>query len=105
MDGAARPSALRARSARASARPMPLDVLRERAERGEDAPVLLIVRAQLQTVALGYLERDLERVDRIEPETRAEQRRLGIDILRLDGFQIHCLDDQLRELTLCGRLA
>ena len=58
---------------------MLLDVRRQRAQAAEDRAVVGIVRAQLETVALGHREREFERVDRVEAEVAAEQRGFRID--------------------------
>src|SRR3954464_9501143 len=64
--------------------PVLLDVRREVAQRREDATVVLVVEAQLKAMPLGYLEGQLERVDGVEPQSGAEQRGRGIDLLGLD---------------------
>ena len=81
-----------------------LDVSGERAQRAEDAHVVLVVRAQLEAVALGDLQRQLQRVDRIQTQAGLEQRRLRIDVRRRDAFEIQCGDDEFGKLALAGRL-
>ena len=43
------------------------DVPGQRAQRAEDADVVLVIGAQLKTVALGNFQRKLQRVDRVQP--------------------------------------
>ncbi len=57
------------------------DVVREVGERREDLQVVLVVRTQLEAVALRHDERDLEDVDRVEAQTFTVKRRFGIDFL------------------------
>ena len=59
--------------------------------------ILRVVRAQLDAVAFGNLERKLEGVDRIEAESIVEQRRFGID------FDRACkVLDELQQAGLIG---
>src|SRR5512138_241992 len=81
-----------------------LDVGCEGAQRAEDAYVVLVVRTHLKTIALRYLERQFQRIDRIEPKTGFEKRRFRVDVLRLHSFEIQSGDDEFRELMLAGRL-
>src|SRR5918995_6186771 len=81
-----------------------LNVVRQRTQRGEDPPVLAIVRAQLKAVASGNLESELQCVDGIQAEATPEERCLGVDILGRNGFEIDGGDDQLGELALGRRL-
>ena len=83
-----------------------LDVIGQRAQAAEDALVVGIVRAQLESIAFGHRKRELERVDRIEAEVATEQRSVGVDRFRLDPVDIQALHDELGELVLgrclCG---
>ena len=65
----------------------------EGAQRREDADVVLVVRTQLEAVALGDDQRQFEDVDRIEAEAFAEQRRVGVDVAGGD-VEIERADDQ-----------
>src|SRR5215216_3794092 len=60
-------------SAPASVLAVLFDMMRERAQAGEDLLVILVVGAQLETVLIRDGERELERIDRIEAEAFAEQ--------------------------------
>jgi flavin-dependent dehydrogenase len=66
--------------------------------------IFRVVRAQLDAVALGNLERKLEGVDRIEPESIVEQRRFGIDFPWIHVFEIDRRDDQFGESLFGGSL-
>src|SRR5687768_12361610 len=87
-----------------SGRAVLLNVLRQRAQRREDATILFVVGAELKPIALGDLQRELEGIDGVEAETGAEQRRLRIDVGRRDTFEIDRGDDELSELGFRGRL-
>src|SRR5690242_3540199 len=87
-----------------SARAMLLDVVRQRAQAGENAAVVRIVRAQLEPVSLGHGQRDLQRVDGIEPQLAAKERRIRIDLFGGDGLQVEALDDQGGQFVLCSGL-
>src|SRR5690606_2733667 len=77
-----------------------LDMRRQCAQRREDAAVLVVVRTQLEAVALADGQRQLQRVDRVQAEPGIEQRRLGIDRFRRHVVQVEAFDQQLRELAL-----
>src|SRR4029450_10503485 len=81
------------------------DVPGERAQRAEDPDVVLVIGAQLKTVALGNFQRKLQRVDRVQPETRLEQRRLGIDVRGADTPPVESADGGFREVALGRGLA
>src|SRR5690606_7150578 len=81
------------------------DVRRERPQRGEDAPVLLVVRAQLEAVALADRQRELERVDRVQAKAGVEQRRLGVDGGGIDVVEVQGLDQEFGEFAFGGGLA
>src|SRR5438445_1933558 len=68
---------------RVSALALLFDVHGERAQASENALVVGVVRAQLETVALGYRERQFERVDRIQSGIGTEQGFVRIDVGRL----------------------
>ena len=57
---------------------MLFDVRGEIGQRGEDAAIVLVVGTQLEAITLRDLQRELERVDGVEAEPRAEQRLRGI---------------------------
>src|SRR3546814_5560056 len=69
----------RSRGLRRSGRLVLLDVRGQRAQRGEDPAVLVVVRTQLEAVAPADRQRQFERVDRVQAQPRVEQRRFGID--------------------------
>ena len=71
----------------------------ERLEGAEDPDVVLVVLLQLEAVALGDDQGDLEDVDRVEAEAFLVERCLGIDLLGGD-LQVERLDDQPRDLAL-----
>src|SRR5687768_6929721 len=97
------PSTRQARAARLLAALL-RNVRGEGAQRGEDAVVVGIVRAQLETVLLRNRDRHLQDVDRIEPEALvAVERGLGVDVARRH-LEVQDLDQHLRELALEGRL-
>jgi len=79
---------------------MTLDVSGERAQRAEDAQIVLVVRAQLEAVALGDLQREFQGIDGIQGQARLEQRRLRIDIIRRHAFEIEGGNDEFSELAL-----
>jgi len=83
---------------------MTLDVGSEGAQRAEDAQIVLVVRAQLEAVAFGNLERQLQRVDRIQAEAGLEQRSLRLDVRGRDAFEIERGHDEFGKLALAGRL-
>jgi hypothetical protein len=64
--------------------------------------VFLVFGAYLDAVALGDLERDLERVDRVEAKALAEQRGIGIDLFRRHVFEVQGRNDQFGKLAFCG---
>src|SRR5499426_3850081 len=66
-------------------------------QRAEDLVVVGVVRPKLDAVRLGDRERHLEDVDRVETEALAVERRVGLDLLEVQGH-----DDQPRELELVG---
>ena len=77
-----------------------LDVIRQGTERGKNAPVLFVIGAQLEAIALGDLQREFECVDGIEAEPGAEQGRFRVDVRRSNAFEIHGLNDEFGELAL-----
>src|SRR6202034_1329161 len=79
-------------------RPVRVDVFGELAQRAEDAPVLLAVGAQRHPVLLGHHQRDLENIDRIEPEPLAVQRGIRVELARRN-LEVERRDDQARELV------
>ena len=83
---------------------MTLDVSGERAQRAEDALVVLVVGAELEAVALGDLQRQLQGVDGIQAESGLEQRGLRLDVRRRDAFEIERGHDEFGKLALAGRL-
>ncbi len=62
----------------------------------------LVVGAELEAVAAGDRQGDLQRVDRIEAQPLPEQRRLRVDPLggRLKMERLH---DEARDLGLLGK--
>jgi hypothetical protein len=76
------------------------DMRRQCAQRGEDATVLVVVRTQLEAVALADRQRQFQRIDRIQPEPGIEQGRLRVDLRRIHAFQVQALDQQLGEIAL-----
>src|SRR5258706_209376 len=76
-----------------SARALLPDVRGEAAQRSEDLLVVRVVGTQLHRVLLLYRHGQLEHVERIEPEPVAEERRIRLDVLRPDAFQVQRLDD------------
>ena len=60
--------------------------------------VVLVVGAQLEAVALRHLQRKLQHVDRIEPQTLVEQRGLRVDLVgvEVEIEHLHQRDRQLR---------
>src|SRR6185503_7323182 len=58
------------------------------------------VGVHLDVVFLADRDAELERVDRVEPETVAEQRRLAIDVIDADVLEIEDLNEQPFELLL-----
>ena len=84
---------------------MLFDMRRQRAQRAENPHVVFVVGTQLKAVALGNLQRQLQRVDGIQPQSGLEQRRLGIDVRGRDAFQIERGDNEFGELALAGRLS
>src|SRR5678815_4139591 len=84
---------------------MLLDVPGERAQRAEDTDVVLVIGAQLETVALGNFQRKLQRVDRVQRQPGLEQRRLGVDVRGRDALQVESGNDEFRELALGRGLA
>ena len=83
---------------------MLLDVIGQRAQAAENALVVGVIGAQLESVALGNRKCKLERIDGIEAQIAAEQRRVGIDRLGFDPVDIQALHDELGELMLGGSL-
>jgi len=79
---------------------MRVDVRRQRAEGCEDTAVVIVVGTDLETISLGYFQREFQSVDRIEPESRAEQRFLRIDIFGLHALEIERRDDHRRDVPL-----
>ena len=75
------------------------DVGGQAAQGLEDLVVVLVVRTQLEAVAVRDLEGDFEDVDRVEAEAVAEQRRGGVDLGRR-GLKVERVDEKLRELAL-----
>src|SRR5690606_38593753 len=71
-----------------SGRPVLVDMRRKRAQREEDATVLVAVRTQLEAVLLADRQRQLERVDRIQPQPVAEQRRLRVDAVGRHALEV-----------------
>src|SRR6188768_2106034 len=82
--------------------PVLLDVRREIAQGREDPAVVLVVGAQLEAVALGYLQRQFQGVDGIETQPGAEQWRGGIDLFGLDRLQVQRGDDHRGDVALQG---
>src|SRR3546814_1834363 len=78
----------RSRGLRRSGRLVLLDVRGQRAQRGEDPAVLVVVRTQLEAMALADRQRQFERVDRVQAQPRVEQRRFGIDRTGFDLLQV-----------------
>src|SRR5262245_16409383 len=60
----------------------------------------LRVRVHLHVVLLANGYAKLERVDGIEPQAFAEQRRLTIDLLHADVFEIQNVNEQFFQLLL-----
>src|SRR5688572_15462793 len=87
-------------------RPQLLDVPVEAAQGAEDLLVVAVVRAQLDPVGPGNRQRDLQDVDRVQPEALLVERSLGIDVGRA-RLEVERGDDQLRQLELLrtGRFA
>lgn len=65
-----------------------LDVRRQGPQRCEYLPVFGIVGTQLEAVTFGDRQREFERIDRIQTQAFAEQRRVRIDGGRILTFQI-----------------
>lgn len=82
---------------------MLLNVVGQGAQRREDATILFIVGAQLKAIALGDFQRDFQRIDGVEAEAGAEQRRFRVNLFRAYPLEIDGRDDELGELTL-GRI-
>src|SRR5262245_1087544 len=74
--------------------------LGEAPHRGEDAGVALWVVLDRHAVALLEHHRELERVDRVEPEPFHEERRIRLDLDRLHVLEGQRLDDELLDLRL-----
>lgn len=76
------------------------DVCSQRTQRSENTDVVLVVRPQLETVALGDLQREFQGIDGIQGQARLEQRRLRIDVIRRHAFEIEGGNDEFSELAL-----
>src|SRR6185503_21112155 len=87
---------------RASFHAMLFDVRGEIGQRGEDAAIVLVVGTQLEAITLRDLQRELERVDGVEAESRAEQRLRGIYLLGRDRLQVERRDDHRSDVALQG---
>src|SRR5512138_1482888 len=59
---------------------------------------LFRIRVDLHVVAFADGNAELEGIDRIETQTRTEQRCFAIDLLHTDVLQIQDIDEQLFEL-------
>src|SRR5206468_10389088 len=64
----------------------------------EDLLVALRIVLDRDAVALLERHRELERIDRVEPQPLDEQRRLGLDLLGLHVLERERLDDQRFDL-------
>ncbi len=83
-----------------SACAMLLDMLRQRAQAGENLPVVRIVRPQLKAVMLGHGQRNLQGIDGIQPQVATKQGRVRLDLLGRDRFQIQTLHNQRGQFVL-----
>jgi flavin-dependent dehydrogenase len=81
-----------------------VNVAGERPQRRKDAAIVLVLGLELYAVATRDLERELERVDRIESESFAEECIVGTDVARRRALEIQCRDDELGDLSLGGGL-
>src|SRR5262245_27883220 len=77
-------------------------MLVQAAQGAKDAYVIGIIRLQLEPETLGDRQRDLQDIDRIEPEAFPIQRRRRVDLVG-GALQVERFDDQLRQLALLWR--
>ncbi len=79
------------------------DISAERTQGMEDFAVVLIVRTQLHTVMAAGDQRNFQRIDRVQTQPFAEQRRLRVDLLRCH-FKLQRFDEMCGDLMFEGRL-
>ena len=77
-----------------------LDVGAQGAQRSEDAAVFLVVRTQLEAIALADGQRQLQRVNRVQAKAVIEQRGLWVDLRSVHLFQVEAFHQQLGQFEL-----
>ena len=71
----------------------------EALQRGEDGFIVWVLGLQLDAVPLLNHQGDFKDIGRLQTETFAKQRRLQVQLRRIDVFEIQCLDNQSGQFT------